>query len=399
MNIQTENTRIPRPVNPELYMQQEATRPSIYTPEEIVPALQELFSYDSLLEGMQAFLPPELCNYILQEKNKIHSVDDFQRQIILPILRAIEQSSTRQLDCSGLENLLPGERYLFISNHRDIVLDSAFMNRLLLENGFETAIMAVGDNLMRHRISELIFRLNKSFVVKRSGTAMELYQYSVALSAFIRDQVMQRISSVWIAQREGRAKDGNDRTQVGLLKMLSLASTDSLADFFDQLNIIPVSISYEIDPCAVLKTREYLQKRSDPHYKKSFREDVDYMLQGIKGQKGHIHIHFGEPLKGAALATMRGAPNAKKQLEALATSIDQSIHRHYLLHPVHYVAYDLLHGGHAMAAHYSASAREAYHQFFEEQASKIGADPDGEGKKYLLGIYANPVLNQLNNPL
>ena len=156
-------------------MQKELSQPSIYTPEEIVPALQELFGYDSLLDGMHAFLPIELCTFILEEKNRVRSVDGFQRQIILPVLRAIEKDSAQKLDCSGLENLQPQQRYLFISNHRDIVLDSAFMNRLLLENGFETAIMAVGDNLMRHRISELIFRINKRFVVKRSGSAMELY--------------------------------------------------------------------------------------------------------------------------------------------------------------------------------------------------------------------------------
>jgi hypothetical protein len=377
-------------------MQEELSQPSIYTPEEIVPALQELFGYDSMLDGMHAFLPTELCTFILQEKNRVRSVDDFQRQIILPILRAIEKGSAEKLDCSGLENLQPRERYLFISN---IVLDSAFMNRLLLENGFETAIMAVGDNLMRHRISELIFRINKSFVVKRSGSAMELYRYSVALSNFIRDQVKQRSSSVWIAQREGRAKDGNDRTQVGLLKMLSLSATESLADFFDQLNLVPVSISYEIDPCAVLKTLEFLKKIADPAYKKSFKEDVDYMLLGIKGYKGHIHIHFGEPLKLQALDKMREAANAKKQLEALALCIDQSIHRNYLLHPVHYVAYDLLYENHDVSDKYTKADKEKYHHFFEQQISKIGDDPNGDGRKYLLGIYANPVLNQLDQAI
>ncbi len=375
-------------------MQQEENRPSIYTPDEIIPALHELFGYDSLLAGMQAFLPPELCTFILQEKNKVKSVDDFQRHIILPILRAIEKGSTRLLDCSGLENLNPDERYLFISNHRDIVLDSAFMNRLLMENGFDTAIMAVGDNLMRHRISELIFRLNKSFVVKRSGTPMELYQYSIALSAFIRDQVTQRHSSVWIAQREGRAKDGNDRTQVGLLKMLSLSATDPLPDFFNTLNIVPVSISYEIDPCAVLKTREHLQKRSDPNYKKSFKEDVDYMLLGLQGYKGHIHIQFGSPLKAEQLDKMYEATNAKKQLEALAMYLDQSIHQHYLLHPVHFVAYDLLNQTHEMSTYYTSAEKEQYLSFFEEQIAQIGDDPDGSGRQYLLGIYANPVVNQ-----
>jgi hypothetical protein len=166
------------------------------------------------------------------------------------------------------------EKYLFISNHRDIVLDSAFLNLVLFEHGFETSRIAIGDNLMKKRISELLFRINKSFVVRRGGSPRELYQHSLRLSEYIRDAITHKEDSVWIAQREGRAKDGDDRTQVGVLKMLGLSGGRNLKEHFRRLRIVPVAISYEYDPCGLLKTQEHLRKQSDPSYRKSFSVDL-----------------------------------------------------------------------------------------------------------------------------
>ena len=367
-------------------------KPEILSAEQVPAALKELFAYPALLEGMRTFLPAELNEHIFSVKDKISNVHEFQANIVYPVLKAIEAVSVRQITTSGLEALNPAERYLFISNHRDIVLDSAFMNTELFDHGFETAPMAVGDNLMRHRISELIFLLNKSFVVKRTGTPIELYRYSVELSSFIHDQIVEGRSSVWIAQREGRAKDGNDRTQVGLLKMLSLSAKTDLPSYFRALKVVPVSISYEIDPCGVLKTQEFLRKQADPEYKKSYQEDAAYMLQGLKGKKGHIHIHYGAPLD-TELAAMEAAPNAKKQLEALAGILDEAIHRHYFLHPNNYVAYSLLHGP-EHDHRFTEEERAAALAFFERQFQFLGEAAGDAGKQYLLGMYAWPVVNR-----
>ena len=368
--------------------------PSILAEALIPEAVQELFRQEHLLGGMRAFLPEELIAYLLKEKDQIRNVVDFQSRIILPILKLIEQASITKLTSSGLDHLDKNEKYLFISNHRDIVLDSAYLNTVLFGAGFTTSQIAIGDNLIKHRISELIFRINKSFVVKRTGTAMELYHYSVKLSEYIRDTVTSKTDSVWIAQREGRAKDGNDRTQVGLLKMLSLSNSGDLKSFFQDLKIVPVAISYEFDPCDVLKAREYLRKKTDPDYKKEFSEDVEHMLLGIKGKKGQVHFHFGKPLV-AELEAFSEAPNAKKQLEMLAGLIDRDIHQHYALHPVNYVACDLLQQSSEMSAHYSPEDKANFTEFFERRSDMIGTDLDGDGREYLLRIYANPALNRI----
>jgi hypothetical protein len=375
-------------------MENTETGPRIYSDEEIQPAVQELFSQQHLIDGMKVFLPEALNQLVLKEKDTVSSITEFQARIILPVMKAIEKSSIDKLTTTGLDHLNPNERYLFISNHRDIILDSAFLNTVLFENGFTTGQIAIGDNLMKHRMSELIFRINKSFVVKRTGSPIELYRYSVLLSEYIRKQIVEKIDSVWIAQREGRAKDGNDRTQAGLLKMLSLSCTGDLKQYFQDLNIVPVSISYEYDPCDILKAREYLKKQADPEYKKAFQEDVEQMLLGLRGAKGRVHFHFGTPLI-EALEVFDTVPKGKKQLEILASLIDQSIHAHYNLLPVNYVAYDLLMESNGFADHYSSEERQQLETYFNTRCAQMVEEKENAGRKYLLGMYANPVINHL----
>lgn len=374
---------------------QDEKGPAIYSDAEASAAIQELFSYPSLLHGMQAFLPAALHEHILRVKDEVRSVRDFQEKIAHPLFKAIERESIAKLTASGLENLNASDQYLFISNHRDIILDSACLNVVLFERGFRTSQIAIGDNLMRHRISELIFHINKSFVVKRSGTPMELYRYSVRLSDYIRRQIAEKTDSVWIAQREGRAKDGDDRTQTGLLKMLSLSAEGDLKSHFRKLRIVPVAISYEYDPCDLLKAQEFLNKRADPAYKKTFDEDVQHMLLGLKGQKGAVHFHFSAPLD-AELDVFDTEPSAKKQLDLLANLIDRQIHSHYQLCPVNFLAHDLLTGTPTYSDRYSAEQREQLTAFFETRFASLKQDEEGLGREYLLRMYANPVINHEN---
>lgn len=363
-----------------------------YKAEEVRAAIQELFAYDSFQSGLRKFLPPEMQQLILAAKEEVFNAQDAQTKLVLPFLYFIEEISISRFTVSGLEQLDPEQRYLFICNHRDIGLDSAFLNRALYEAGFPTTQIAIGDNLMKHRIAELIFRINKSFAVRREGTARELYQHSKRMSDYIFEQISQNQDSVWIAQREGRAKDGNDRTQVGLLKMLSLSKRGELSTHFRDLHIVPVAISYEFDPTGLVKTQEYLRRQLDPDYQKTFEEDMQHLYLGLKGQKGHIHIHFGPPLI-EELAALDECATPKQQLETLAQLIDQTIHQHYHLHPVNFVAHDLLSGQPEFQQYYQEEEHARCEAFFAEQLAQIPLEQRAAGRDYLLSMYANPVKN------
>jgi hypothetical protein len=372
------------------------TEDTIYKlPDSLVkPYLDELFGNPHFLGGLKAYTPEPLFQAILEYKEKINDVRGFQSLIILNILKFIEKNSITALTAGGLEHLKKDDCYLFISNHRDIVLDSAYLNTTLFENGYETSQIAIGDNLMRHRISELIFRLNKSFVIKRSGAPMELYKFSVQLSNYIHDQVAGKQDSIWIAQREGRAKDGNDLTQTGLVKMLCLGNEGDLKEYIRSLNITPVSISYEFNPCDALMAQEFLNKKANPDYKKSFEEDVQHMMLGLNGAKGRVHFQFCPTLRDQ-LDALDEQPNAKKKLEKLAALIDEAIHANYRLHAVNSVAHDLLHGTRFAEAAFEAEEIAHCTAYLEGKAAQLVNDTDGEGRAYLLGMYANPLVNQL----
>lgn len=366
---------------------------SLYEDNEVKSAIQELFGYQSFLDGMKAFLPEQLYQRIIEAKGHVESIFDFQKYIVHPFLKLIEKISISKLTVSGLSDLSSNKKYLFISNHRDIVLDSAFLNMVLFENGLQTSQIAIGDNLMMHRISELLFRINKSFVVKRTGTPRELYQFSLQLSKYIKNTIISNQDSIWIAQREGRTKDGNDRTQLGLLNMLSMSDEgQSMRTHFEALNIVPVAISYEFDPCAWLKTEEYLLKLEDPDYKKPFQKDVEHMITGLKGEKGNVHFHFGKPLK-EELQIFDSISGTKKQLENLAAIIDKHIHLNYKLHPINYTAFDLLHENRSFPDRYTSEEFEKYRRYFDQLLKPLSPEKYPAGRKYLLEMYANPVVN------
>ncbi|MFK8004812.1 MAG: 1-acyl-sn-glycerol-3-phosphate acyltransferase [Saprospiraceae bacterium] len=373
-------------------MQENKISLDLYTNEEVQQGIQEIFQQEKFVAGMKAFLPGKLYEHIIKAKDNVQSIYDFQANITRPFLKAIQQISISDLTVSGLENLSKEDKYLFISNHRDIVLDSAYLNLLLFENQISTSQIAIGDNLMKNRASEILFRINKSFVVKREGTPRELYAHSVELSKYIQRMISEKVDSIWIAQREGRAKDGNDRTQPGLLKMISLSGGKMMKEHFQNLKVVPVAISYEFDPTGLLKTQEFLNKKRDPDFKKSFKEDLNNMLLGIRGEKGKVHFDFGKPLN-EELEVLDTAKNGKQQLEFLTNIIDQSIHTNYQLNPINYVAYDYLHDSTDFENKYSVEEKTKYIQFFQSQIDQLAEEEQEEGLQYLLRMYANPVIN------
>jgi len=372
-----------------------STDVGVYSDLQVTESVKELFDIKSFVSGMQAFLPLELSELFLKVNRGIQNSFEFQRDIIRPLLRHIEAISMSSLSGSGLESLDPAKKYLFISNHRDIGLDSAFVNLLLFDAGFTTSQIAIGDNLMKHRIAELIFKINKSFVVRRTGKPRELYQSSIAMSKYIYSTITTGLDSVWIAQREGRAKDGNDFTQISLLKMLGLNGRENLKAHLTQLNIVPVSISYEYDPCDYLKTREYIDRQKSSEYQKTFNADMASILQGMKGRKGKVHIAFGQPINDK-IAAIPEDLHDKNLLGKLASIIDHQILSSYEMNPINYIAADLLNANTKYTTHYNEELSTINRRYFDRILSKFSKADYTDAKQYLLGIYANPLINRTN---
>ncbi|MEZ4983643.1 MAG: glycerol acyltransferase [Saprospiraceae bacterium] len=362
------------------------------TDAEVRAAIQEVFAHQGMLAGMRKMLPASLCEQLLRASSSVQNSTEFQQQLMSPFLDYVRDISISRLTNAGLEDLDNNTHYLFISNHRDIGLDSAYLNRALFDHGFSTTQIAIGDNLMTHRLAALIFKINKSFAVLRSGNPRELYQHSLNMSAYIYEQISTNQASIWIAQREGRAKDGNDETQPGLLKMLGLAAEDDWVTHFRNLRMVPVSISYEYDPTALVKTLAHLKKLRDATWTKPMNEDVQHILLGISGQKGQVHLQFGQPLE-EALLPLASLSGVRKQTEALAAIIDQQIQMGYRLHGINYYAYDVLYGTDMLQQ--QGDNGSSYEGYFEQLFHELPADQFDEGRQYLLGMYANPVRNAL----
>lgn len=373
-------------------------RTTPFTDEEVFDATQVIFNDKALLAGMKQFLPKELNDYLLKAKDQVHSIYDFQSKLTYPFLMGIQKMSITERTTSGIENIDKKKRHLFISNHRDIVLDPSFLNTVFHENKIETCEVAIGSNLAKHQLSDYIFKLNRSFIVHREGNPRELYQHSLNLSTYVSDLINNDKASVWIAQREGRAKDGNDRTQKGLIKMLTMSNKGDVVEFFKSLNIVPVSITYEFDPCDLLKTQEFIDKQYNTDFQKTFKQDVQNMLFGIEGQKGRVNFHFDKPLN-EELDILKTIKNKKKQLEAVIQLIDSSIHRNFQLHEINYVACDLLQNTTAYTDKYTKSDFEKYETIFNNKLKGFEAKDSEMARNYLLGIYANPVINANNATL
>ena len=373
-------------------MQQNDIKPEIYRDDQVRAAIRELFSYQDFLAGMKAFVPMQLNKLILEKKDQVETAEEFQQKVIKPFLKVVKKSTLSDLTFSGLENLSKDENYLFISNHRDIVLDSAFLNMVLSEYGMQSSQIAIGDNLVANRLTELLFKINKSFVVKRSGNPRDIYRHAVLLSNYIHETISQKKDSIWIAQREGRAKDGNDRTQISLLKMLSLCNKDDLKAHFKSIKIVPVSISYEYDPCAFLKAKEAVDKQENPAYKKSFRLDAQHLLLGIKGYKGQVHLHFEKPLN-KRLEQLDTVSDFKGKLKLLAAIIDKAIHLNYKLNPVNYYAYDILMQSNEHQVYYEGETEASLHDFFETLVEMLPQEQQEKGRPFLFKMYANPLKN------
>lgn len=363
-----------------------------YHDEEVQQVLQNI-SHHPMLKSLIDYTFPEYTEQQVTDLvNNIHSIRDFQSKIIYHTLQQVLKNTSEGLSSSGFENLDPDTSYLFISNHRDILLDTSFLNVLLMEHGKIMTASAVGDNLVQKQLFMDLAKLNRNFIVKRGLSPRELLGSSRLLSEYMHHLLKNDNRSVWIAQREGRTKDGNDATHQGVLKMIGMAcNEDSMIDYFKKLRIVPVSISYEYDPTDKLKMPQLMAKIADELYIKDKNEDFLNLMSGVVGQKKRIHLHVGTPLNSELDLIKNETTNVNKQIQMLGKVLDDHIIGNYKLWPTNYIAYDLLNDTDRFANEYTDKEKQLFLRRLE-----LKVDKDNEAMvDTFLEMYANPVVNKL----
>jgi 1-acyl-sn-glycerol-3-phosphate acyltransferase len=361
-----------------------------YKDEEYLSAIKELCEVEPLMNTLKSYLPELSIDEIKKTLLSFTKIQDFQSEMVCKVIDRILVDSVNQFTYDGILRLDKNTNYLLVSNHRDIVLDSALINYCLNKREYNTSEIAIGSNLLSQPWIKQLVRVNKSFIVKRNLPLDQMLEGSRTLSAYISYTLKEKKQSVWIAQREGRAKDGFDKTNPGLLKMFGMAAEDGLLDHLQSLNITPVSLSYEFDPCDNLKIPELLKKAEGLTYTKAEGEDNMHMVLGIKGYKGNIHIQFGSPINDE-IEQFRAIKNKNELLKNVAEVIDKHVYQNYKLWDSNYVAYDLLNNNNTYTDKYSNENKEKFVAYMNKRLENfIGNE---KAKEIFLKMYANPVIN------
>jgi len=340
--------------------------------------LQNLFGDESKIQEVR------------EAMRQTRDVESFQIRFMVPFLENIIKSSTSGLTVGGLQNLEKDKSYLFISNHRDIVLDSALLNVEVYRFGFKPTQIAIGSNLLIYQWIEDVSRINRSFIVKRNIPVRQMLESSQLLSAYIRQSVINNGNSIWIAQREGRSKDGLDQTSPALLKMLNMSNKQKFVKGFEELTIVPMSISYEIEPCGNEKVAELLKRQADSSFQKSEKDDLLSMVSGLKNQKGRIQIQFGAPIGRSVLKSLSKEGNINDRLKRLAEYIDYQIYTNYQLYPNNYIAYDLYYNCNKYIDHYTIEEQKSFIELTHQRLKLVNEDRE-EAMDLWLKMYATPV--------
>jgi len=367
-----------------------------WEPEDLPEVFDRLLASDQFKQVL-AYLYPQVPFEMIAQKLKACKTNmEFQLAFAYDFVHGIlkKASTGCEMDCTAIDNT---KRYTFISNHRDIVLDSAILDVLLVDNGFKTTSeIAIGDNLLSLPWVKDLVRVNKAFIVERALSMRQMLMSSKRLADYMHFAIKEKNENIWIAQREGRAKDSDDRTQKSILQMMSMGGEGSIIDRLKQLHLVPLAISYEYDPCDFLKAREYQLKRDVEGWKKGPTDDLVSMQTGIFGYKGHVHYHaaacLDEYLEGLD-------PEMPKQdiYNKVAAYIDHEIHRNYKIYPGNYVALDLLEGTTTHASEYTAEDKAKFEKYIAGQLAKIDLPNKDEAylRERLLTMYANPLKNNL----
>jgi hypothetical protein len=365
-----------------------------YRDPDVKPAIERLVKHPKfhavlnyLFEGM------DLAD-LTERFKSIETIHQFQLFFSHHTVKTILEKTSSGITEQGYENLDTKKSYLFVANHRDIVLDAAIMQYLLYNNGHRTSQITFGENLMTEQLLLDIGKLNKMFTFYRGGSRIEQYNNAIINSAYINHVIKTEDESIWIAQRNGRTKNGDDRTQTGLIKMLTVGS-DQVCSSLASLNIVPVTISYEIEPCDIQKVRElYISRRKE--YVKTPTEDFLSILAGITGKKGHIHYAFGKPLNDFILSMESEELHTNEIVERITGEIDRQVHKDFMLWPGNYIAYDLLRGTTLYKDRYSNDQKMEFEGTMNKKTGTLEGFDQGELRDIYLQMYANPVINKRN---
>ena len=368
----------------------DAIRP--FYDSEVNNALKSSLNHP-MMKALMNFTFPDIEDEVWKTKlTETHSIRDFQCNFIYKSVQKVLQKSSDGLTTSGFEKLEPNTAYLFISNHRDIILDTSLLNVALFDHGLVMTASAIGDNLVKKAFLHTLSKLNRNFVVQRGLSPRELLQSSKSMSEYIAQLLLHENRSVWIAQREGRTKDGNDATHTGVLKMLAMGSDEKdVMAYFKKIKIVPVSLSYEYDPTDALKMPQLLAEARDEIYIKEKNEDFITLLSGIIGQKKRIHIHVGDILSDEIDQIVNAEQNPNKQIQLLTQKVDDSILQSYKLWPTNYIAYDILYNTNSYENEYTPEEKQLFLRRLEmriDENSKVLKDG-------FLAMYANPVANKM----
>lgn len=374
-----------------------------YDDSEFHSKMENLVKEPGFLHAVSYAMPKESVPALIEDLQKINNTYDFQRQVMFPFLEMLAKTTTSGITLGGVKYLNPSVSYTFITNHRDIVLDASFLNLAFLRKGFPTSEVAIGNNLLVFDWINDLVRLNKSFIVKRNTGLREGLEAAKKLSAYIHYCILEKHESVWIAQREGRAKDSSDHTQDSLIKMLSIAGQGQFMDKIKEINLMPVSISYEFDPNDYLKAKEFLLKRRDPNFKKSQRDDLFSMETGLLQFKGKVHFQL-TPRINSKLDQIGDFKDNNRAAKHVGCLIDQAIHRSYEIFEINYIAFDILHDTERFSRKYTREKKEEIVAYFNNQLDKVDLpDVTPDERRFMwemmLTMYANPLKNKLKSLL
>lgn len=369
-----------------------------YSNDQIPAALERLSNEKPFMKVLSTIYPLMPKEVLKQRLNSFTTNFDFQKNMVYPFLQYIEANLTKGIDLKGIEHINKQNPYLYISNHRDIILDSALLCAKLIQNDMDTVEIAIGDNLLVFPWIEDLVRVNKSFIVKRGLSARQVLESSQLLSAYIAHTIQDKNQSIWLAQREGRAKDANDRTQESLLKMLNMGGKSTIAENLSSLNICPLSISYEYDPCDFLKAKEFQQKRDNPDFKKAPQDDLLNMQTGVMGYKGKVVYTMNACINDDILNLGNAISNKNELYTAITQLIDKHIYLGYTIFNVNKIAFDILDGTGRFEKEYTLIEKLDFEKYLEMQIEKIKIENRADDflMRKMLEMYANPLVNQLD---
>lgn len=367
-----------------------------FNDEETDAALSRLANHPNTPWISRYIFPDKPASFLAELLRSTHTVDDFQQLIMSKAIWWVISSTMANFTYDGLEHIqqLKG-KYLAMSNHRDIILDPAIMQVVLMKNNLQPTEICVGDNLLKQKSVELLIRSNRMIKVIRGISARELYLSSQQLSKYIRESITSGHSSVWIAQRQGRTKDGMDTTEQGLLKMLDMSGTKGFVENFKEIQIVPISMSYEYEPCDIMKAREVLISRTQKYVKREL-EDLESIILGIKQQKGNVHMNIDTPITEQEIVEAAEC-DKNDRYKKMRYAVDRRVIQGYKLWKTNYMAYDWVNNTTKYADHYDKADLEAFQEYVAGQLKLVETTLDQkELKDIFLHIYSNPVLNKEN---